>query len=206
MAVEHKLPPAQRQVLTALTNEFSGPDAIVKRAGIRTISPRQTAARYCADLVKLRLAEKGGRRDGGLQRRARRRNLQATGHSNATPRPCSRPCHGREGRPGYAAWWRPVGNCGLEAKLVSRRRPRPRRTSIQATAAPRTCSCRQTQGCWARLSADPWWSAPSASGRPGGGSAMGSGHVPRKLARVRAKCSCRSSVRRFCPHMGLLLE
>jgi hypothetical protein len=58
----HKLSPRQRQVLLALSNEFSGPDAIAKRAGIRTTSPRHTVAKYCAEFVKLRLAEKGGTR------------------------------------------------------------------------------------------------------------------------------------------------
>jgi DNA-binding IclR family transcriptional regulator len=56
------LSPRQRQVLAALTNEFSGPDSIAQRAAIRTTHPRATAAKYCAEFVRLGLAEKSGTR------------------------------------------------------------------------------------------------------------------------------------------------
>jgi DNA-binding IclR family transcriptional regulator len=56
------LSPRQRQVLAALTNEFSGPASIAQRAAIRTTHPRATAAKYCAEFVRLGLAEKSGTR------------------------------------------------------------------------------------------------------------------------------------------------
>jgi hypothetical protein len=54
------LTPRQAQVLKALDDEFARPDLIAARAGVRTSSPRETAAKYCIQLVTLGLAEKGG--------------------------------------------------------------------------------------------------------------------------------------------------
>ncbi len=52
--------PRQQQVLFNLSDEFESPDAIARKAGIYTTSPRETAAKFCIQLVKLGLAEKGG--------------------------------------------------------------------------------------------------------------------------------------------------
>lgn len=52
--------PRQKQVLDALTENFEHPDRIASRARITTASPRETASKYCIQLVKLGLAEKGG--------------------------------------------------------------------------------------------------------------------------------------------------
>lgn len=54
------LTPRQEQTLMALTDQFETPDLIASRAGINTYSPRETAAKYCIQLVKLGLAEEGG--------------------------------------------------------------------------------------------------------------------------------------------------
>jgi len=53
------LSPRQRQVLAT---QFSGPASIAQRAAIRTTPPRATAAKYCAEFVRLGLAEKSGTR------------------------------------------------------------------------------------------------------------------------------------------------
>jgi hypothetical protein len=54
------LTPREKQVLDALTDTFDHPDAIAQRAGISTISPRETASTFCRKLVKRGLAVKGG--------------------------------------------------------------------------------------------------------------------------------------------------
>lgn len=50
----------QQQVYDALTDAFSNGYRIAERAGITTSSPRETAAKFCIQLVDLGLAEKGG--------------------------------------------------------------------------------------------------------------------------------------------------
>lgn len=57
-----KLTDRQRQVLNALTEEFEHPGRIAGRAQIYTCSPGETAAKYCIQLTKLGLAEKGGKK------------------------------------------------------------------------------------------------------------------------------------------------
>ena len=54
------LTPRQAQILSVLTEDFESPDTIARRAMIFTSSPRETAANFCRQLVKLELAEKGG--------------------------------------------------------------------------------------------------------------------------------------------------
>lgn len=55
-----KLTSRQKQVLDALTNEFESGYTIARLAVIATASPKETASRFCIQLVKLGLAEKGG--------------------------------------------------------------------------------------------------------------------------------------------------
>jgi len=55
-----KLSMRQQQVFDVLTNAFQRPWAIAQAAGITTTSPGETAAKFCIQLVKLGLAEKGG--------------------------------------------------------------------------------------------------------------------------------------------------
>ena len=52
----------QSQILNGLTDEFASAGVVARRAGIHTISPSETAAKFCIQLVKLGLAEKGGER------------------------------------------------------------------------------------------------------------------------------------------------
>lgn len=55
-----RLTPRQEQVLKALDDELRSPDDIARRAGITTVSPRETASTFCRQLVKLGRAERGG--------------------------------------------------------------------------------------------------------------------------------------------------
>lgn len=55
-----KLTPMERRVLDALAGEFERPYAIAMRARITTISPSETASKFCIALVRKGLAEKGG--------------------------------------------------------------------------------------------------------------------------------------------------
>lgn len=55
------LTPRQQQVFNVLTDEFEWPGTIARRADISTSSPAETASKYCIQLVKLGLAEKGGK-------------------------------------------------------------------------------------------------------------------------------------------------
>ena len=50
----------QKIVYDVLTDQFKSPDEIAHLAGIHTISPRETASRYCIQLTKDGRAEKGG--------------------------------------------------------------------------------------------------------------------------------------------------
>jgi hypothetical protein len=52
----------QMQVYGGLTHEFDYAGVIARRAGIYTTSPSETAAKFCIQLVKLGMAEKGGSR------------------------------------------------------------------------------------------------------------------------------------------------
>ena len=66
-----KLTPRQKQVYEALPFvDFEHPGIIARKAGVRTISSSETAAKFCIQLVKLGLAEKGGTRMFPLWRRA----------------------------------------------------------------------------------------------------------------------------------------
>ena len=56
-----KLTPRQKQVLDALDSDFNGPHAIARKANITTVSPSETASVFCRQLVKLGLAEQGGK-------------------------------------------------------------------------------------------------------------------------------------------------
>lgn len=58
--IKPNLTPRQHQVLVALADEFERPSVIAHRAGIHTVSPAETASKFCIQLVKLGLAEKGG--------------------------------------------------------------------------------------------------------------------------------------------------
>ena len=73
----NQLSPRQRQVLKALTNEFNGPESIAKRAAIRTLRPRETVTKYCAEFVRLRLAEKSGTRWSPKWRRTQKGKREA---------------------------------------------------------------------------------------------------------------------------------
>lgn len=54
-----KLTARQQQVYDALTNDWACSYDVAKRAGIRTQSPTETAARHCIALVKMGLVERG---------------------------------------------------------------------------------------------------------------------------------------------------
>lgn len=65
-----KLTARQYQVFNALEDKFASSALIANRAGIHTISKSETAAKFCIQLVKLGLAEKGGTRAFPTWRRA----------------------------------------------------------------------------------------------------------------------------------------
>lgn len=55
-----QLTPRETEVYYALTSEPSWPGIIAGRAGIRTVSRSETAAKYCISLVRKGLAKKHG--------------------------------------------------------------------------------------------------------------------------------------------------
>jgi hypothetical protein len=55
-----QLTPRETEVYNALTNEPDWPGVIANRAGIRTISRSETAAKFCIALVRKGLAKKHG--------------------------------------------------------------------------------------------------------------------------------------------------
>lgn len=59
--MSYKLTPSQARVFAVLTDEPQRPDSIARAAGFHSrVSPRETAAKFCIQLVKLGLAEKAG--------------------------------------------------------------------------------------------------------------------------------------------------
>ena len=54
------LTPMERRVFDVLDGEFERPHVIAQRAKITTISPSETASKFCISLVRKGLAEKGG--------------------------------------------------------------------------------------------------------------------------------------------------
>lgn len=54
------LTPMQQRVFDVLTDVSVSPYVIADRAKIRTISPKETASKYCIQLVKIGLAERTG--------------------------------------------------------------------------------------------------------------------------------------------------
>jgi hypothetical protein len=63
------LTPRQQQVYDVLTSDFQSSSVIGQKADLRTMSNRETAAKFCIILTKLGLAERGGTRTFPLWRK-----------------------------------------------------------------------------------------------------------------------------------------